>query len=174
MFFLFFVIWMKVVWRKQQSNATGCFLFVRRAVGQWTDSRLAALRSHKEPAGTTQCFIRCRGLFKMEVFHWSLSLWSICSRVHTHTHTHRNLSVKLSHPLPPILLYVYAASLASFLSLVFVCHLIDKGQLEGMMTTMKRGRPADQYNTRPLAIIQLAPFVINGRALFRLQMRFCS
>ena len=30
----------------------------------------------------------------------------------------------------------------------------------------------DQYNTQPLAIIQLAPFVINGRALFRLQMRF--
>lgn len=73
-----------MVWRKQQSNATGCFLFVRLAVGQWTDSRLAALGNHKEPAGTTQCFIRCRGLFKMEVFHWSLSLWSICSWVHTH------------------------------------------------------------------------------------------
>lgn len=97
--FCFFVIWMKVVWRKQQSNATGCFLFVRRAVGQWTDSRLAALRSHKEPAGTTQCFIRCRGLFKMEVFHWSLSLWSICSRVHTHTHP-QELKCKTFTPPP--------------------------------------------------------------------------
>lgn len=41
-----------------------------------------------------------------------------------------------------------------------------------MMMMRRRRRATDQYNTRPLAIIQLAPFVINGQALFRLETKF--
>ena len=84
---------------------------------QRTDSNLAAsflLWSHKEPSGTTWCFIRCQGLFTTEVFHRGLSCLSICSWVqthtHTHTHIHRGTRCKtFTHPPPLNLLCVYAA-----------------------------------------------------------------